>query len=197
MTTLPPTGDVETIRLHDGVLTIDRSAARPAEHDHGVETRAGLRTADGHDAGRRVLLYPRRVLMRIDADKTPHRLTPADYQQVAVCFPAPRFRVAIEGLGAYRIRDYATPTPSATYTACSAYYGSPRQAWQQAQADCARLNCGDLTPDPAWYPPPTRPAPALPWTRFRRHRPARPPHTPHTGHPAPKHRLRLRLRRSG
>ncbi len=122
MTTSPPTGgDVETILLNDGVLTIDRSAARPAEHDHGVETLAGLRTADGHDAGRPVLLYPRRVLMRIDADTAPHRLTPADYQQVAVCFPAPRFRVAIEGLGAYRIRDYATPSPFAIYTPCSAY----------------------------------------------------------------------------
>lgn len=161
MTTPPSIGDVETICLHDGVLMIDRSAARPAEHDHGVETLAGLRTADGHDAGHLVLLYPRRVLMRIDADKTPHRLTPADHQQIAVCFPAPRFQIAIEGLGDYRIRDYATPSPPATYTACTAYYGSPRQAWQQAQADCARLNSGDLTPDPAWYPPPTRPAPTL------------------------------------
>ncbi|CUU60887.1 hypothetical protein Ga0074812_14931 [Parafrankia irregularis] len=70
-------------------------------------------------------------------------------------FPLSRFRVEVESLGAYRIRDHGTPTRDRAWTDCSLYTGDPPKSWAAAWADCARLNTGDLAADPDWYQPDT------------------------------------------
>ncbi|WP_018501286.1 hypothetical protein [Parafrankia discariae] len=159
-----PRGGTETVTLDlDGaVLIVDRSTARPPEHDHGVEILADLTTIDGRDAGRLIRVYPRRISLRVDADHMPRPLSRAERDQIDGLFPEPRFRVTIEHLGEYRIRDYGVPSGGREYTNLAVYQeGHPREAWEAAQADCARLNTGDLTPDPSCYPPTRRRIPRL------------------------------------
>lgn len=105
-----PRGGTETVTLDGPVLIVDRSTARPPEHDHGIEILADLTTIDGRDAGRLIRVYPRRIPLRVDADHVPRPLSRAERDQVDSLFPEPRFRVAIEHLGEYRIRDYGVPS---------------------------------------------------------------------------------------